>query len=76
VGAGRRTKPVLRSPAPAPLAAHGAGTDALRGAAGPSAGRRAVGLRRPDQTSTATRSSTRLKTSAPSTSARRAETAR
>ena len=37
---------------------------------------RAVDLRRPDQTSTATRSSTRLKTYAPSASATTAETAR
>ena len=39
-------------------------------------GRRAVDLRRPDQTSTATRSSTRLKTNAPSASASTADTAR
>ena len=41
-----------------------------------SRGRRTVDLRRPDQTSTATRSSTRLKTNAPSASATTADTAR
>ena len=73
-GGGRN--PAFGTSAPAPLTP---GRARARRASGPSrlrARRRTGDLRRPDQTSTATRSSTRLKTNAPSPRASTADTAR
>jgi len=77
VGARHRPQSELPAAAALPVAAHGARAGRARGPTGLGR-RRACALRRPDrrQTSLATRSSTRLKTNAPSASAATAETAR
>jgi hypothetical protein len=76
VGTGGRTQSSLRAPAPAAVAPQRHRAGRARRAPGLRRGRRTVDLRRPHQTSTATRSSTRVKTKAPSASATTAATAR
>ena len=73
---GRGPQPRVPASAALPVAPRRTGAVRARGPPRLRAGRRAVDLRRADQTSTATRSSTRLKTYAPTASATTAETAR
>ena len=76
LGSRRRTQPRVLARALAPVAPGRARAGRARGPPRLRPGRRAGDLRRPDQTSTATRSSTRLKTSAPSASETTVATAR